>query len=83
MEKSLLRNQNPKKPHLQVPWMNMEGGIRKAVSMEFSQEMNLQIVREFTKEGIRFAFPTSTTYLTQDDGDHLNVSIVGTSQPTG
>lgn len=51
--------------------------------LEFSQHVNLQIVREFTKEGIKFAFPTSTTYLTQDDGDNLNVSITGDSEPTG
>ena len=51
--------------------------------LEFSQQLNLQIVREFTKEGIKFAFPTSTTYLSQDDGDHLHVSITGGSQPTG
>lgn len=51
--------------------------------LEFSQEMNLQIMKEFTKEGIKFAFPTSTTYLTQDHGDHLHVSIAGGSPPAG
>ena len=39
-------------------------------------------MREFAKEGIKFAFPTSTTYLTQDDGDHLYVSLTGDPQPT-
>ena len=50
---------------------------------EFGQQINLQIMREFEKEGIKFAFPTTTTYLTQDDGDQLQVSITGDSQPTG
>ena len=51
--------------------------------LEFCQQVNLQIVREFTKEGIKFAFPTSTTYLTQDDGHQLQVSITGDSEPIG
>jgi MscS family membrane protein len=50
--------------------------------LEFGQQVNLQIMQEFTKEGIKFAFPTNTTSLTQDDGHHLNVSIAGDSQPT-
>jgi len=50
---------------------------------DLARQLNLQIMREFAKEGIKFAFPTSTTYLTQDDGDHLQVSIAGDSQPTG
>jgi hypothetical protein len=40
-------------------------------------------MQAFEKEGIKFAFPTHTTYLTQDDGHHLNVSITGDLQPTG
>jgi MscS family membrane protein len=51
--------------------------------LEVSQKVNLQIMREFTKEGIKFAFPTSTTYLTQDDGDALHVSIADASEPRG
>lgn len=45
--------------------------------MKFSQWVNLQIAREFHKEGIKFAFPTSTTYLSQDDGQPLNVNLGG------
>jgi hypothetical protein len=39
--------------------------------MKFSQWVNLQIAREFKKEGIKFAFPTSTTYLSQVDSQPL------------
>jgi MscS family membrane protein len=35
--------------------------------MEFSQNVNPEIAREFQREGIKFAFPTSKTYLSQDD----------------
>ena len=45
--------------------------------MKFSQWVNLQIAREFQKEGIKFAFPTSTTYLSQDDGQPLIVNLGG------
>jgi MscS family membrane protein len=45
--------------------------------MKFSQGVNLQIAREFQKEGIKFAFPTSTTYLSQDDSRPLVVSLGG------
>ncbi len=45
--------------------------------MKFSQGVNLQIAQEFQKEGIKFAFPTSTTYLSQDDGQPLVVNLGG------
>jgi MscS family membrane protein len=45
--------------------------------MKFSQGVNLQIAREFQKESIKFAFPTSTTYLSQDDSQPLYVNIAG------
>ena len=45
--------------------------------MKFSQWVNLQIAREFQKEGIKFAFPTSTTYLSQDDSQPLVVKLGG------
>jgi MscS family membrane protein len=45
--------------------------------MKFSQGVNLQIAREFQKEGIKFAFPTSTTYLSQDGSQPLVVSLGG------
>ncbi len=52
--------------------------------LAFSQKVNLQIMREFKKEGIRFAFPTSTTYLTQDDEQPLHISLAGTHElPVG
>ena len=45
--------------------------------MQFSQWVNLQIAREFQKEGIKFAFPTSTTYLSQEDNQPLHVNLGG------
>jgi MscS family membrane protein len=45
--------------------------------MKFSQEVNLQIAREFQKECIKFAFPTSTTYLSQEDSQPLYVNLGG------
>ena len=48
--------------------------------LEFSQRTNLHIMQELEKEGIKFAFPTTTTYLTQDDGQPLQVNI---AQPAG
>jgi hypothetical protein len=39
--------------------------------------VNLQIAREFQKAGIKFAFPTSTTYLSQDDSQPLYVNLGG------
>jgi MscS family membrane protein len=45
--------------------------------MKFSQWVNLQIAREFQKAGIKFAFPTSTTYLSQDDSQPLYVNLGG------
>lgn len=51
--------------------------------MEFGQRVNMQIAREFHQEGIRFAFPTSTTVLTQDNGQPLNVNLAGQLRQTG
>jgi MscS family membrane protein len=45
--------------------------------MEFSQWVNLQIAREFQKEVIKFAFPTTTTFLSQDDSQPLYVNLAG------
>jgi len=45
--------------------------------MKFSQWVNLEIAREFQKEGIKFAFPTSTTYLSQEDGQPLHLNLGG------
>ncbi len=51
--------------------------------LAFSQRINLQIMREFKKGGIRFAFPTSTTYLTQDDDQPLQINFANDLQSTG
>ena len=48
--------------------------------MKFSQWVNLQIAREFQKEGIKFAFPTTTTYLAPDGQNPLLVSLTEGSQ---
>ena len=45
--------------------------------MKFSQWVNLEIAREFRKEGIKFAFPTSTTYLSQEENQPLFVHLGG------
>lgn len=45
-----------------------------------SQQVNMQIMRKFEEEGIKFAFPTSTTYLTQDGVDLLQVRVADDSQ---
>jgi MscS family membrane protein len=45
--------------------------------MKFTQWVNLEIAREFQKEDIKFAFPTTTTYLSQDDGQPLHVNLGG------
>ena len=44
--------------------------------VEFSEKVNLKIMRAFEKEGIEFAFPTTTTYLAHDERRplHLNIS---------
>jgi len=38
----------------------------------FSQKINLRIMEEFRKEGIKFAVPTTTTYLAQEDEQPLH-----------
>jgi len=50
--------------------------------LAFNERVNLQIMQEFEKEGIKFAFPTTTTYLTQEEGDPLHISLGGESQLT-
>ena len=44
-------------------------------AMRFSEEVNLRIMRAFEAEGIEFAFPTTTTYLAQDDRRPLTISL--------
>lgn len=38
----------------------------------FNQKVNLKIMQEFRKEGIKFAYPTTTTYLAQEDDQPLH-----------
>jgi MscS family membrane protein len=45
-------------------------------SKEFSQTINLKIMHEFNKEGIKFAYPTTTTYLTQEDDQPLQFTPI-------
>ena len=45
--------------------------------IDFSQRMNLQIMRSFEAEGIEFAFPTTTTYLAQDERRPLHIRFSG------
>lgn len=45
--------------------------------MDFSERVNIKIMRAFEAEGIEFAFPTTTTYLAQDDRRPLSISISG------
>jgi hypothetical protein len=40
-------------------------------------------MQRFEEEGIKFAFPTTTTYLTQNDGQPLQINVAGSSQLTG
>jgi MscS family membrane protein len=41
----------------------------------FSEKINLQIMREFEKEGIEFAFPTTTTFLAHDERRPLSIRL--------
>jgi MscS family membrane protein len=43
--------------------------------VEFSEKVNLKIMRAFEKEAIEFAFPTTTTYLAHDEHRPLHLSI--------
>ncbi len=48
--------------------------------LDFSERVNLEIMRRFEAEGIEFAFPTTTTYLAQDDRRPLHINISSDSQ---
>jgi len=41
----------------------------------FSERVNLQIMHEFEKEGIEFAFPTTTTFLAHDERRPLSIRL--------
>lgn len=45
--------------------------------MTFSEKVNFKILRAFEAEGIEFAFPTTTTYLAQDNKRPLKISLSG------
>ena len=47
----------------------------------YSLEINLKITERFEAEGIGFAFPTSTTYLAQDDRRPLHIRVSGDDIP--
>jgi MscS family membrane protein len=48
---------------------------RRWKALAFDERVNLEIVRRFTAEGIEFALPNSTTYLSQGDGKSIQLSI--------
>ncbi len=43
--------------------------------MDFTQKVNLEIMRRFNAEGIDFAFPTQTLYLAGDKARPLNIGL--------
>ena len=47
---------------------------------EFNQKINLQIMQEFEKEGIDFAFPTQTIHLANDDKRQIALRMLGASK---
>ena len=49
----------------------------------FNQEVNLKIMQEFGKEGIKFAFPTTTTYLAQEEEQPLHFTPFKDSSASG
>ncbi len=46
-------------------------------AIRFNEKVNFRIMRAFEAEGIEFAFPTTTTYLAQDDRRPLNITLSG------
>ena len=55
---------------------------RRWKALAFDERVNLEIVRRFNAEGIEFALPTSTTYVTQKDGKSIHLSIAGDTPQT-
>jgi MscS family membrane protein len=43
--------------------------------LEFTQRVNMEIMRRFEEQGIEFAFPTTTTYLAQDSRRPLHIDV--------
>ena len=50
-------------------------------AIRFNEEFNFKVMRAFEAEGIEFAFPTTTTYLAQDDRRPLNITLSGPNDP--
>ena len=48
--------------------------------LAYNERVNKQIMQDFEKEGIKFAFPTTTTYLSQRDGEPLHINLGGEAQ---
>ena len=51
--------------------------------LALNQRVNTQIMKEFEKEGIKFAFPTTTTHLARDDQQPFEISVAGDTQLPG
>jgi len=49
--------------------------------MDLNQRVNLQIMKEFEKEGIRLALPITEARLTTDDGKRLEDVLAGETEP--
>ncbi len=43
--------------------------------LEFTQRVNMEIMRRFEEQGIEFAFPTTTAYLAQDSRRPLHIDV--------
>ena len=43
--------------------------------VEFSEKLNLEILRKFNEAGIEFAFPSQTMYLAQDENRPLSIAV--------
>jgi MscS family membrane protein len=50
--------------------------------IDLSERINLAIMRAFEAEGIEFAFPTTTTYLAQDNRRPLHIRVGGQRPPS-
>jgi len=51
--------------------------------LDFSERVNLEIMRRFEAEGIEFAFPTTTTYLAHDPRRPLKIDVSQHDPPDG
>ena len=51
--------------------------------LALNQRVNTQIMQEFEKEGIKFAFPTTTTHLGRDVQKPFEIVIAGETQLLG